>query len=233
MQRTFDFGAGAELNSIRARLEATFGQPHLLFRREPVDQLVKSFISSRTLDAVSAKAHERLVRAYRDWPQLAAADPPDIEALIIDVRFPDKKAAELGPVLRRIGAEHPDYDLTFLGRWSVPMSLSYLQRYRGIGPKIAASTLNFSTLRMPAFVVDTHVSRLLKRLGFVGPTADTLTIYCAVMGVTETWSADDLSEFHALLKHLGQTVCRAIRPNCAACPLHCICKTGRKAFVAA
>lgn len=224
MQMAFDFGAVEDMAWVRDRLRSCFGRPDPACARTPIGQLVKSSISHRTLDEVSLAAYWRLVAAYPEWPALAAASTGDVEDLIGDVTFPDVKARHLGEALRVIGACHPDFDLEFLGRLSVAEALAWLERLPGVGRKVSASTLNFSTLNMPAFVVDTHVLRVLSRFGFIRGKADTRTAYDAAMAASPQWSAAELAELHILMKRLGQTICRHDRARCADCPIHRRCK---------
>lgn len=220
----FDFGAVEDMAWVRDQLRSRFGRPDRVCARAPIGQLVKSSISGRTLDEVSLAAYRRLVEAYPEWPDLAEASTGDVEALIGDVAFPDVKARHLGEALLAIGARHPDFDLDFLGRTSVAEALAWLERLPGVGRKVSASTLNFSTLDMPAFVVDTHVLRVLGRYGFVRSKADTQTAYDAAMAVTPGWSAAELAELHILMKRLGQTFCRHGRARCPDCPIRRRCK---------
>lgn len=224
MQMAFDFGAVADMARVREQLSGFFGRPGRGSLRAPIGQLVKSLISSRTLDEVSLAAYRRLVAAYPEWSALAAASAGEVEALIGTVTFPDVKARHLGDTLRIIGASHPDFDLAFLGRLGVDEALAWLERLPGVGRKVSASTLNFSTLDMPAFVVDTHVLRVLSRYGFVRNTADTRNAYDAVMAASPRWSAAELAEFHILMKRLGQTICRHDHARCSDCPIRRRCK---------
>ncbi|MBB6014629.1 endonuclease-3 [Aquamicrobium lusatiense] len=221
----FDFGAAADMAWVREQLKFFFGRPDRVPARTPIGQLVKSSISNRTLDEVSLAAYQRLVEAYPEWPALAAASTGDVEALIGNVTFPDVKARHLGDALRVIGVRHPDFNLDFLGCLSVAEALAWLERLPGVGRKISASTLNFSTLEMPAFVVDTHVLRVLSRYGFVRNTADTRTACDAVMAASPRWGAAELAELHILMKSLGQTICRHDRARCPDCPIRQHCKT--------
>ena len=191
----FDFGAVEDMAWARDQLRSSFGRPDRIPARTPIGQLVKSSISNRTLDEVSLAAYRRLVAAYSEWPALAEASAGDIEALIGDVTFPDVKARRLGHTLRAIGLRHPDFDLEFLGRLSVAEALAWLERLPGVGRKVSASTLNFSTLNMPAFVVDTHVLRLLRRYGFVRSKAGTRTAYDAAMAASPLWRRQNWRSF--------------------------------------
>lgn len=224
MQGRFDFGLGEGLADARDRLAAFFGKLEPIPQRTPIDQLVKSLISNRTYDAVSLGAFDRLASAYDGWAAVAAQTDPRIEALIADVQYADRKAAHLGETLRTIGAERPDFDLGFLGDLSMPDAFAWLERLPGVGRKVAASALNFSTLSRPALVIDTHVGRVLKRLGLVGARAEIVGIYDTVMNAASGWSALDLTDLHVWMKRLGQTLCRPGGAHCEGCPLREICR---------
>jgi endonuclease-3 len=225
MQNMFDFGEAAKLAQLRDLLIARFGRPDIGALREPMGQLVKSLISSRTRDEVSLPAFARLVRAYPRWADMAAAKPREIEAVIKDVTFADVKAGHLKRTLQTIAVGHPDFRLDFLAAMPVPQALAWLERLPGVGRKVAAATLNFSTLRKPAFVIDTHILRVLRRLGFVGAKATTENAYRIVMAAAHGWGADDLAELHSLMKRLGKTLCRFDRAYCGDCPIASHCKT--------
>lgn len=231
----FDFGAVEEMTWVRDQLRPRYGNLGPVPVRTPIGQLVKSSISGRTRDEISLAAYRRLVDAYREWPDLARASAGDVQAMIGDVTFPDVKARHLCDALHVIAAYQPSFDLTFLGSLSVAKALAWLERLPGVGRKVSASTLNFSTLKMPAFVVDTHILRILGRYGFVQSNAGTRTAYDAIMATLDAWSADELAELHILMKRLGQTICRADLACCPDCPIRQRCRaaicseTGRAA----
>jgi endonuclease-3 len=224
MQMMLDLGPAGDFHWMRHLLRPAVGKQELLPRIQPIGQLVRSTIGGRTYDRVSWAAYERLVRIYPGWRALAEAKVPDVESVIADVRFPDRKAALLNTALQMIARRRPDFDLRFLGRWPVARALSWLERLPGVGRKVAASTLNFSTLAMPSFVVDTDVLRFLVRFGTVRASADATVAYAVVMGALPAWSATDLLELHVLLKHLGQEWCSLSRPRCDVCPLATRCR---------
>jgi endonuclease-3 len=227
MQESFGFGAG-EIGRWREQLTRRFGPLAAVPRRTPIGQLVKSLISSRTRDAVSLAAfHRILVR----WPRpggLAAASPSQVEREIGIVTFADVKAVNLVETLRMIEAAHPDFDLAFLGALRVEDALAWLERHPGVGRKVAAATLNASTLGRPVFIVDSHVHRVLQRLGFVGGKASPRAASELVTASASSLSADDLLELFARMKRLGQTICRFEEPHCALCPLADCCRTASK-----
>ena len=218
------FETDQDVGWVRDQLRFRFSRHGLTCVRSPIGQLVKSSISGRTRDDVSLNAYHRLIAAYPDWSDVAAATTAEIEAVIGDVTFPDVKARHLRDALRDIAAHRSDFDLNFLGAMSVTRALAWLERLPGVGRKVSASTLNFSTLRMPAFVVDTHILRILRRFGLVRSKADTRTAYDVTMAMLYDWSAADLAELHVLMKRLGQTVCRADHACCADCPISRRCR---------
>lgn len=229
MQESFAFGdfGAAEIMRWRQPLTLRFGSLVGVPRRRPLGQLLKSLISSRTRDAVSLRAYSRLGRRWQRAGDMARAKPPAIERTIFDVTFAEKKAVYLPVALQMIGCERPDFRLEFLGDLPVDEALAWLERLPGVGRKVAAATLNASTLRRPVFIVDSHVRRVLIRLGFIATNASAKAASEIVTAATRGWDADDLLELFAQLKRLGQTVCRFEAPHCSICPLVDCCRTPR------
>lgn len=228
MQGLLDF-LSADVLRWRGLLEPLLDPDDLLRRRTPLDQLVKSMISARTLDAVSAAAFARLKAAYPEPAALAAASPAAVEALIADVTFADVKAMRVADALAMIRARRGDFDLAFLGALPLGDALAWLEALPGVARKVAASTLNASTFNRPVLIVDTHVLRVLARLGAVRPAATMQDASEAVTAAMAGWDGDAFLGFHVMLKRLGQRVCRPERPLCGACPLAEDCPVGRKA----
>jgi endonuclease-3 len=219
MQTNLFSGQSADLRSIRDRLRIAFGRDRSGMRVSAINQFIRSFISSRTMDWQSDRAFTRLLNRYSGPEALAAAPVAEIEAALEGVQFADKKARELKDALLHIRARAGAVDLEFLADLNVETALVWLEQIRGVGRKIAAATLNFSALRKRAFVVDTHIIRIMRRFGFVKPNAETEDVYDAVMAAARDMSADDLYEFHWHLKRLGQNTCKAVKANCSICPL--------------
>lgn len=224
MQKAFESGASADLRWIHRVLRARFGTASDAIRLHPTIQFVLSFIGSRTYDDVSSKALIRLGTAFGNFEAIASAPEREIEAVLGGVTFPEKKAPMLKAALGTIRARTDGFDLAFLGRMSVEDAHEWLEAINGVGPKIAAATLNFSTLRMRTFVVDTHVLRVLRRFGIVGAKAQTLQAHRTVMEAADGFDAGDLFDFHWQMKRLGQQICRHGRAACGECPLSPRCK---------
>jgi len=200
-----------DVNRLRDRLIAAFGRFREPPTRPPVRQLLRSLISGRTRDEVSLPAYDRLAAAWPDLNDMMAASVADIQSVIGDVIFPDGKAANLLESLKYIKARHADFDLGFLARGTVGQALAWLKELPGVGIKVAASALNYSTLCMQAFIDDTHVIRVMERYGFIGMVRNA----CAfIMSAACDYTAAKLTELHVLIKRLGQEFCGALEWRC-------------------
>jgi endonuclease-3 len=219
MQSLFGFCGHDEIVRWRDALAVLDVAQNIPPRRKPVGALVKSIISGRTRDPVSLRAYHRLREDFGSAAGIAAADPAAVANTIFDVTFAEAKAEWLVGALRRIAREHPDFQLDFLGELPLEDALGWLERLPGVGRKVAAATLNASTLDRPVFIVDGHVLRVLQRLGFVAANADAREASEAVTAAMAEWQGKDFLHFHAATKRLGQTLCRPETPSCAACPL--------------
>lgn len=226
MQLSFDLFGASPLAAARARLEARFppeqgGGP----LPDPLSALVKAILSSQTYDRDSAAAFLRLRSKYRLWDHLRLADVRDVEALIEGVTHPDVKAPVLIDALRVIEAQRGALNLDFLGGLPEEAALSWLERIKGVGRKISAAVLNFSSLRGYAFVIDTHVLHVAQRLGWISTRTKTAEkAYAPLMAMMPPqWGSDDLKAFHWLMKRLGQSFCRPQHAECRLCPLSEMC----------
>lgn len=223
MQESFGF-MGGDIAAWRTRLG-----PVVLpgKRRTPAGQLVKSLISARTRDAVSLAAYRRLGARFGSVARIARAEPKEVLAVIGDVTFAEAKAGHLISTLRQIAAEDGGFELDHLATRPLGEALTWLERLPGVARKVAASTLNASTIGRPVMIVDTHVLRVLHRLGFVAATADYRAASETVTAAVPGWRGDDFLSLHIALKRLGQALCRWDEPVCGACPLAADCPTGR------
>ena len=101
----------------------------------------------------------------------------------------------------------------------VPRTMEELTLLPGIGRK-SANVILGNAFNIPGFPVDTHVTRLLNRLGMVA-TSTPEKIEAAVCRVVapELWC----NFSHLLITH-GRQVCPARKPDCDRCPLNTVCK---------
>ena len=228
IQLSLDLDQHKPLASIRARLLALHGPQRDSLRHDPASQFVKALISSCTRDAVSERSYQNLRRHFATWEDLAQSTPEIIHPLIADVTRSRDQTRHLLASVQHLIRLQGRFDLAYLAPWPLDAALHHLLQFEGIGPKCAAATLNFSTLRRRVLVVDRHVQRVCTRLGFLPDRADGEKAHRLMMHhIPAAWDADDLYELHWLIKRFGQEVCTARRPGCIQCVLALQCRMAR------
>jgi len=215
----------SDLPRLRERLRAVFGAQTPPDRRlDPVSQLIKAVISSRTYDEVAWAAFIRLQQAYPDWGALGDASAEAVEQVIDPVTFAEMKARQLPTLIRTILRRRGTLELDFLGLETVEGAMAWLQGLNGVGITSAAATLNFSRLNRRTLVVDAHVARVARRLGLIPAGGDENAAYDALMDQAPAdWGPEDLHELHWLMKPYGQSICSHFDPACGLCALRGTC----------
>ena len=223
MQSGFGFSGHDDILRWQNALAPVRALADPLPRRSPVGALVKSMISGRTRDAVSLAAYDRLVAAFGTPGRVLAAGREEVLRCILGVTHAADKAGYVVDALGRIAAERKGFDLSFLAAPPIGEALGWLERLPGVGRKVAAATLNGSTLDRPVLIVDSHVLRVLQRLGFVDRHAEARVASEAVTAAMPEWQGVDFLDFHVATKKLGQNFCRFDARDCAGCPLQTDC----------
>lgn len=215
---------------LRQRLLTAYGPQRHASRHTPPEQFVKALISSETYDSDSEKAFQALREHFRPLDKLAQSSVEEVFPHLGKVSHPEKKARQLVASVGRIVAQRGRFDLSYLASLSIEAATENLERYEGIGPKCAAATLNFSTLRRRIFVVDRHIRRFGMRFGLLPDNVSFMKAHQMMLRLMPvSWDADDLYELHWLVKRFGQEVCVNQRPLCARCGLADLCQFARRA----
>ncbi len=184
-------------------------------RYDAAHELVYTILSQHTSDVNSERAFKNLMATYQTLEAISDAPVDAVERAIRMGGLAKSKAPRIKAVLKQIFEEVGSYDLSFLAEMPLDEAKAWLKRLPGIGPKTAAIILCFA-LGMPAMPVDTHIYRVSKRLGFIGPkvTADKAHDILEPMV-----STDEVFAFHMYLIRHGRQVCKAQRPRCDECVL--------------
>jgi endonuclease-3 len=85
--------------------------------------------------------------------------------------------------------------------------------------KTASCVLLFS-LGMPALPVDTHVSRVARRLGLIGSKTPVDKAHKLLESVVPE---KKVYKFHVLFIEHGRKICKAQHPGCHQCALQNVC----------
>lgn len=212
----------AKALSIHASLAVHYGATFPFFStKDAVSELVSALLSHRTRNAVSGAAYKTLVAAYPDWNEVRLANVKNIENLIREVTFPEVKAPRIIEALQWVYNDRKGrLDLDFLKEYPLEKALQYLEQIPGVGVKTSAAVLNFSHLRMPALVVDTHHHRVAERTGLV-PLRSSLDKAARQLAacLPDGWSGQEVYDHHQLLMRHGQKTCFYRKPACPECPI--------------
>ncbi len=185
----------------------------------PIRELVATILSQSTTGHNSRIAFRSLLDAFADWDAVIDAPTAEVAAAIRPGGLALQKAPRIQHVLRAMR------DLESSGRslGEMPMNeaMAWLTRLDGVGPKTAACVLLFA-LGMPVLPVDTHIARVMTRLGIVPDRTSTVTKQRILTGL----AGDHVPTIYAVhvetIEH-GHKVCQARRPRCGACLLQDFC----------
>ncbi|HYL53277.1 MAG TPA: endonuclease III [Acidimicrobiia bacterium] len=176
--------------------------------------LVATILSAQTTDERVNMVTPALFAKYPTPADLAHADPGELETLIQSTGFFRSKAKNLigmaEAVESRFGGE-------------VPVELADLVTLPGVGRK-TGNVVRSVWFHEPGLPVDTHVTRLARRLRLTNET-DPVKIEhdLGTLVPPEEWGELSLR----LIEH-GRRVCDARRPRCGECLLAGICPSAGK-----
>ena len=184
-------------------------------RYDPASELVFTILSQHTSDVNSERAFRRLLETFGSLEEVAKGDTELIAQSINPGGLARIKAPRIKKVLNLIIEELGSLDLSFLGEVPLEDAKAWLRRLPGIGPKTAAIILCFA-LGRPAMAVDTHIFRVSKRLGLIGPKTNYERAHETLERAVDP---EQVYPFHMALITHGRKVCKAPRPLCKQCVL--------------
>jgi len=188
-------------------------------RLDPVAELVCTILSQNTNDVNRDVAFDRLRERFPTWEEVRDAPAEGVEAAIRPAGLGRQKAPAIQRALQRITEEHGEISLDFLEGMPLEDARKWLTQMKGVGPKTAAIVLLFAFGR-PAFPVDTHVYRISKRLGLIGPKVSREKAHVLL---EEIVPPDLYYTLHLNLITHGRKICLARNPRCAQCTLAGLC----------
>jgi len=181
-----------------------------LDHRTPLELLVATILSAQCTDARVNMVTPQLFAKYKTAADYARSPRGVLEKEIRSTGFFNSKAKSIRAAAAAIAAEHG-------GR--VPDTMEALVRLPGVGRKTANVVLGNAFGKDEGFVVDTHVGRLSRRLGFTRQTDPVKVeedLNLLVPRGRRTMGA------HLLIAH-GRQICAARKPLCEVCPVDPLC----------
>jgi len=210
---------GEKTMEVHRRLMGVYGEPTWRPHLDPVSELVSTILSQNTNDVNRDVAFDRLRAEVPTWEQVRDADVNVVIEAIRPAGLANQKGPRIQGALRFITQERGELDLDFLADWPVDEAKDWLVSIKGVGPKTAAIVLLFS-LGRPAFPVDTHVHRVSKRLGLIGPRVSREKAHDELEQLV---LPEDFYPFHLNVIRHGRQVCASRKPRCEDCSLVDLC----------
>ncbi|HEV8638262.1 MAG TPA: endonuclease III [Chloroflexota bacterium] len=206
---------------ITRRLRVAYGidEPERHEEDDPVGALVGTILSQHTSDVNSDRAYDSMLSRFPTWEAVRTAPEGELAASIRSGGLANLKARRIKRCLDAIVERFGGLDLSSLAGADLDEARARLRELPGVGPKTAACVLLFS-LGRPAIPVDTHVHRVSRRLGLIGPKTSAEAAHAELERVVRP---EDAYAFHVGLVTHGRRVCRAGRPLCSLCPLTDLC----------
>ena len=168
-------------------------------------------LSAQTTDKRVNSVTDILFKKYPTLKDLSEADIMDIQNIIRPIGTYHKKAQNLIEIAKHL---QEDYN------GKLPNNREYLESLPGVGRKTTNVVLS-NIFNVPCIAVDTHVSRVSKRLNLAKETDNPLQIE---KKLNRKFKKEDLCKRHHQLVLFGRYHCLARNPKCDECKLKDICK---------
>jgi DNA (cytosine-5)-methyltransferase 1 len=218
----------ATLDRVHEILELTYRNASLGNFADPLEETVYILLSRQTQEIGYQRAHRTLRERWPSWLEVLHAPANELSDVLRPAGFGPTRAKQLqallGEVQQACQARGLDGELTL--NWLADLSdadaEAFLTALPGIGAKSARCVMHYAMDRK-TIAVDTHVRRVLDRLGLVPDRG----------GKVKHSDYDEVvpprlrQKLHVNLIHHGRKLCRSTRPRCAECPLISFCPTGR------
>lgn len=201
---------------ILKRLDTAYGTEYVCYlnHNTPWQLLIAVILSAQCTDARVNIVTKELFQTYDTLEKFAEADLEELEQAIHSTGFYHNKAKNIIACAKALIENH---------NGEVPRTLEELTALAGVGRK-TANVIRGNIYHDPSIVVDTHVKRISKRLGFT-VNDDPVKVEMDLMEV--------LPKNHWILYNIqiitfGRNICFARNPKCAECFLSDICASQDK-----
>jgi endonuclease-3 len=205
----------ARVSKIRKILKTTYPDAKTQLRYDtPFELLVATILSAQCTDKQVNSVTGELFNTLKTPDDFAGVPNKTIEALIRPTGYFRNKAKNIKNCSKSLMEKY---------NGQVPQSLEELVKLPGVGRKTANVVLG-TAFNVPGIVVDTHVSRISKRLGLTGNHNPVKIEY----DLMEIIPKREWNDFSIQLIYFGRAICKARKPACPVCPLYDLCDASDK-----
>ena len=196
---------------IVKRLKAAYPEAECALNfSTPLQLLVATILSAQCTDTRVNIVTKDLFKKYPDAKAFAAAPLAELERAIQSTGFFRNKAKNIKACCTELVERYEG---------KVPQDLDALVKLAGVGRKTANVVLGTAFGIPTGVVVDTHVTRLSRRLGMTKHT-DAVKIERDL--IEQVPKREWIGFAHRLIAH-GRQICMARKPKCEVCPLSDVC----------
>ena len=203
------------VTTVLERLDNEYGTEVACYltHEDPLQLLVATILSAQCTDERVNTVTPALFARYPDAASFASADLKELEGLIRSTGFYHNKAKNIIACCDRLVKEYGG---------EVPSDIDALTSLPGVGRK-TANVIRGNIFNEPSVVVDTHVGRISRRLGFTDEE-DPVKVEQDLMKVLpeENWI-----RYNIQIIALGRTICKAPNAKCSLCFLSDICPSAK------
>ena len=201
---------------ILKRLDEAYGTEYVCYlnHETPWQLLIAVILSAQCTDARVDIVTKDLFQKYPSLEAFANADLKELEQDIHSTGFYHNKAKNIISCARTLVEKYDG---------EVPRELEELTALAGVGRK-TANVIRGNIYHEPSVVVDTHVKRISKKLGFTKED-DPVKIEYDLMKVLPK---DHWILYNIQIITLGRSICTARNPKCTECFLSDLCKGSGK-----
>ncbi len=204
------------LEKITETLESTYPDADCeLDFSTPLQLLIATILSAQSTDKRVNMVTPALFKKYKSARALARSEPAELEEMIHSTGFFRNKAKHIREASKLIDSKY---------RGRVPDDMDQLLELPGVARKTANVVLGVAFGKAEGVVVDTHVQRISRRLGFTNESRPEKIEQKLMEIVPRTkWIL-----FSHLLIHHGRQICNAKKPDCANCTVMELCESADK-----
>lgn len=203
-------------DEILKRLDTAYGTEYVCYlnHKTPWQLLIAVILSAQCTDARVNIVTKDLFVKYDTLEKFANADLEELEQDIHSIGFYHNKAKNIISCARTLVEKY---------HGELPSSLEDLTSLAGVGRK-TANVIRGNVFHDPSIVVDTHVKRISKRLGFT-KNDDPEKVEMDLMKVLPK---DHWILYNIQIITFGRSICSARSPKCGECFLSDVCKAEDK-----
>jgi DNA (cytosine-5)-methyltransferase 1 len=219
------------LREVARILAAVHGTPHLGNKADPVDELVYIILARKTREDAYQKSFEALKERFARWDDLLDAPREMVARLVHSGGLSTKKTASLYGALGVLRATFGACTLDPARDWPDERLERFFCGLPEISRKSAYCIMMYSLGRQ-VFPADTHVGRILARLGpyrELGLSLTALDHKKLQAELADVIPPNLRYSLHVNLVAHGRSICRSVRPLCDQCELRKLCATFRAA----